>query len=234
MGAKYALGLGGATAGFVLLDEGAGWTRERIMGEDTTWMDRKGKGRAVESDTTREHVGRLEVEAGGRTIVAGRKGWRSGPVHWEDGAVAGMVMGASVGLLCMSIILEEGEIADVIDTLPRPLFIRALVMGTLLGGATSGLQTAQDYVGRLRAAQEESLPRSATSLPPIQQSGVPSSVLPISGPGGEHGLVDRELRKGEKRIGVPIDETAAIEENVDVNKEATTSSWYSWIPGFSK
>lgn len=92
MGAKYALGLGGATAGFVLLDEGAGWTRERVMGVDTAWMDRKGKGKAVDQNSP--------VDVG--SAEARRRGWRRGPVHWEDGAVAGMVMGATVGLLCMS------------------------------------------------------------------------------------------------------------------------------------
>ncbi|KAI9639575.1 uncharacterized protein MKK02DRAFT_39895 [Dioszegia hungarica] len=209
MGAKYALGLGGATAGFVLLDEGAGWVRERVVGvEAAGTLDRKGKGRAVDSTSDGGETLRMEEEK----LIRGRKGWRKGAVHWEDGAVAGMVMGAGVGLLY---------------TLPRPLFIRALVMGTLLGGATSGLQAAQDYVGRLRVEQALHEPRSATALPPPEQTA--------GGTGATGDVrVDRPAQVGEKMGGVPVDETRPVPGQAAAAASGGGSSWYSWIPGLGK
>lgn len=36
----------------------------------------------------------------GRAVEAKKEGWREGEVRWEDGAVAGMIMGAGVGFIC--------------------------------------------------------------------------------------------------------------------------------------
>lgn len=36
----------------------------------------------------------------GRAVEAKKEGWREGEVKWEDGAVAGMIMGAGVGFVC--------------------------------------------------------------------------------------------------------------------------------------
>lgn len=224
MGAKYALGLGGATAGFVLLDEGAGWVRERVVGVETAGtLDRKGKGRAMESTAEGGEIVRTEEEK----LIRGRRGWRKGAVHWEDGAVAGMVMGAGVGLLCTFLSFRGVVGSDVEDTLPRPLFIRALVMGTLLGGATSGLQAAQDYVGRLRVEQALNEPKSDTALPPPEQEKTADGSVAR----GEV-RVDRPAQVGEKMGGVPVDETRP-----DPGQAAASgggSSWYSWIPGLGK
>lgn len=95
-------------------------------------------------------------------------------------------------------------------------------MGTLLGGATSGLQTAQDYVGRLRAMQDGE-PRLSTALPPVTVTQTGSiSVL-------KEGVnVDRGLKMGERSDGVPVDETKAESDSVE------RGSWYSWIPGLGK
>lgn len=41
-----------------------------------------------------------------------------------------------------------------IDKLPRPLFIRSVIMGIALGSLTSGMQTAQARIGRLREEEE--------------------------------------------------------------------------------
>lgn len=103
-------------------------------------------------------------------------------------------------------------------------------MGTLLGGATSGLQTAQDYIGGLRAAQDHDreLQSSASTSPisPVVES-LPTS--PIQS-GKEHGLVDRGVKMGERRDGVPVDESLAVQgETRDPSR-----SWYSWIPGLGR
>jgi hypothetical protein len=82
-GAKYAIGLGGATAAYVLLDESVGCTREQITGAATTTSPAPASLSGVE-----EHD------------RPGRVGWRSGPVRWEDGSVAGGIMGAVVGAAC--------------------------------------------------------------------------------------------------------------------------------------
>jgi hypothetical protein len=116
---------------------------------------------------------------------------------------------------------------DELDTLPRPLFIRALVMGTLLGGATSGLQAAQDYVGRLRVEQALHEPKSDTSLPPPEQEKTAGGSIARGDV-----RVDRPAQVGEKMGGVPVDETRP-----DPGQAAASgggSSWYSWIPGIGK
>lgn len=69
----------------------------------------------------------------------GKVGWRKGEVKWEDGGVAGGLMGLVVGTAYK---------------LPRPLFIRSLVMGIVLGSLTSGMQTVQARIGRMREEEE--------------------------------------------------------------------------------
>jgi hypothetical protein len=41
-------------------------------------------------------------------------------------------------------------IADEVDRLPRTLFVRSMIIGTVLGGITSALQVVQAKIGRLR------------------------------------------------------------------------------------
>lgn len=77
----YALGLGGASAAFVLLDESAGLLREQLVGVQPLADDRAGT-----------EVGRQRR----------RRGWREGQVHWADGAIAGTIMGTAVGTTCQS------------------------------------------------------------------------------------------------------------------------------------
>ena len=76
-GAKYALALGGATTAYCLLDESVGWVRERVFSLDGP----------VVAPPNAEHEG-------------GRISWRTGPIQWEDGAVAGTILGAGVGTIC--------------------------------------------------------------------------------------------------------------------------------------
>lgn len=57
----------------MLVEEGTGWARERVFMPNYDAVGNKGKGR--ESD-----------------------GWRDGPVHWEDGAAAGTVLGMVIGV----------------------------------------------------------------------------------------------------------------------------------------
>ncbi|OWZ59203.1 hypothetical protein J010_00101 [Cryptococcus neoformans] len=119
-GGKYALGLGGATAGFVLVDESVGWAREQVFGPAGEIQD--------------------VAQSGPEGSAMKRKaGWRKGEVKWEDGGVAGGLMGLVVGTAYK---------------LPRPLFIRSLIMGIALGSLTSGMQTVQARIGRMREEEE--------------------------------------------------------------------------------
>ncbi|WWD17464.1 hypothetical protein CI109_101905 [Kwoniella shandongensis] len=120
-GGKYALGLGGATAGYFLVDESVGWTRERLFGP-------KGDVAPQLDDEDEEEEG-----------IYRKTGWRKGQVMWEDGAAAGGLLGLVVGTAYR---------------LPRPLFIRSVLMGTILGGTTSAMQIAQAHIGKLRDEQE--------------------------------------------------------------------------------
>ncbi|KAL1405429.1 hypothetical protein Q8F55_009060 [Vanrija albida] len=114
-GSKYALGLGTAAALFVAVDEGVGYVREHVL----------------DPAITREEE---------RTPPNPRReGWRRGPVHWEDGAIAGVTLAGVAGL---------------VYKLPNPLLFRALIMGFTLGGVTSALQIAQDKVAALRDEDE--------------------------------------------------------------------------------
>lgn len=61
---------------YVGLDEGMGWLRERILDPTLTGDDKR------------------------TPPNPSRRGWRKGPVHWEDGAVAGAVLATIVGLVC--------------------------------------------------------------------------------------------------------------------------------------
>ncbi|WWC61680.1 uncharacterized protein I303_104265 [Kwoniella dejecticola CBS 10117] len=144
-GSKFALGLGGATALYVLLDESIGFIRESIVGV---------KG---EADPTPGGRGLLEDSEKKQRVS-----WRKGGVAWEDGALAGAIMGVGVGS---------------IYRLPRPLFIRSTIMGTLLGALTSTMQVAQAHIGRLRQEEEAkntvTTAQSAASLPVTTEEVIP-------------------------------------------------------------
>ncbi|OCF36696.1 hypothetical protein I317_03003 [Kwoniella heveanensis CBS 569] len=141
-GAKYALGLGGATAAYVLLDESIGWSREHLFGYTPP----------------PQSVSTLEADDGEEGSSKKRVGWRRGPVQWEDGALAGGIMGFVVGMTYR---------------LPRQLFIRSVLMGLILGGSTSALQIAQDRVRQLK--EEEDRRRAAESSSGANSASVPAS-----------------------------------------------------------
>jgi hypothetical protein len=77
LGFRYAVGIGGTTLLYCVLDEGVGMFRERYLG-------------------IRRDVRRVE----GIEEVWNRSSWREGEVFWEDGAVAGGVLGAGVAVVC--------------------------------------------------------------------------------------------------------------------------------------
>lgn len=113
-----------------------------------------------------------------------------------------------------------------------------MIIGTLLGGATSGLQSLQAKIGRLREEQEVDL-RLPSALPPVHHTAagslpVSTSTSAVSGNDkmGEHGLVDRQMEQGEKRMEVPIDETRAPVGQI--GEAEGGRSWLSWIPGWGK
>ncbi|KIR67162.1 hypothetical protein I314_02375 [Cryptococcus bacillisporus CA1873] len=145
-GGKYALGLGGATAGFVLVDESVGWAREQVFGPAGEIQG------AVAQDGDAFGLGQGEGSQ-----VKRKAGWRKGEVKWEDGGVAGGLMGLVVGTAYK---------------LPRPLFIRSVIMGIALGSLTSGMQTVQARIGRLREEEERKAKLINSQQP--QQQQVPS------------------------------------------------------------
>lgn len=110
------------------MDESVGWAREQVLGPAGEIQS------AVTQDGDAFGLGQ---EDGSQ--VKRKAGWRKGEVKWEDGGVAGGLMGLVVGTAYK---------------LPRPLFIRSVIMGIALGSLTSGMQTAQARIGRLREEEE--------------------------------------------------------------------------------
>ena len=84
-GGKHAMGLGGATFVFVFLEEYASWAREEWLGDV--------KPRPPYSDEFKD-----------------RTTWRRGGAKWQDGAIAGSILGTAVGLLCMTNCCHSGRI----------------------------------------------------------------------------------------------------------------------------
>nr|ODN82550.1 hypothetical protein L203_05359 [Cryptococcus depauperatus CBS 7841] len=137
-GVRYAIALGGATGAYVLLDESVGWTRERLFGY---------------AKPTGKSLGE-------------KVSWKRGGVQWEDGAIAGGVMGLAVGTTY---------------NLPRPLFIRSFLMGVVLGSITSCMQIAQSHIGRKRQ-QEQTLETEQTVSPLLEQTpGLQETSMPTRG-----------------------------------------------------
>lgn len=81
-GSRYAGILGGATLAFVAMEEGAGVLRERYLGSQRS-------NRIVPSEPGSSGLESMK-----------RYTWREGEVGWEDGVVAGGLMGFGVGSLC--------------------------------------------------------------------------------------------------------------------------------------
>ncbi|WRT66184.1 uncharacterized protein IL334_003137 [Kwoniella shivajii] len=164
-GSKYFLGLGGATAVYVLLDESIGSIRESIFGPRGV-IDPTPGGRALlESKSINEAEG---GEGENRRV-----GWRKGGVMWEDGSLAGGLMGLGVGT---------------IYRLPRQLFIRSIMMGTILGGLTSAMQIAQAHIGKLREEEE------AKSTPEIDKQSIqPIITEEVIPPSSDTAKEDKEV-----------------------------------------
>ncbi|WOO85583.1 uncharacterized protein LOC62_07G009084 [Vanrija pseudolonga] len=132
-GSKYALGLGTAAALFVAVDEGVGYLRERLLDPAITRED------ARTPPNPR------------------REGWRKGPVHWEDGAIAGSTLAVVTAL---------------VYKLPNPLLLRALIMGFTLGGVTSALQIGQDKISAMK--DEEDRQKAAAEAAEAAAAAVPA------------------------------------------------------------
>jgi hypothetical protein len=77
MGLKYALALSGATFAYATLDESIGYARESYLG-----------------------IIKPEKEVRGIEDLWGRYSWRQGQVYWEDGAIAGGLLGIGVTIAC--------------------------------------------------------------------------------------------------------------------------------------
>ncbi|WVQ67864.1 uncharacterized protein L199_006069 [Kwoniella botswanensis] len=170
-GSKYALGLGGATATYVLLDESIGYIRESIFGPKGV-QDPTPGGRGLLEDREKKE----------------RASWRKGGVGWEDGGIAGGLMGLGVG---------------VGYRLPRPLFIRSIIMGTLLGALTSTMQVAQAHIGKMREEEELKVARTQPETVAITtEEVIPTSNKTI----GDKSMVIDPQREAMPVDQIPIDD----------------------------
>jgi hypothetical protein len=99
------------------------------------------------------------------------------------------------------------------DRLPRPLFIRSIGIGTIMGGTTSALQTVQAKVGAMRTANEQSTHKAVGEM---ADTGI---ALPVA----------------EPEVYVDAGEAADVElpQVVSEDKRRSWSSLWSWIPGTS-
>lgn len=73
----------------MLVDESVGWAREQVFGPAGEIQD------AVTQDGDAFGLGQGEGSQ-----VKRKAGWRKGEVKWEDGGVAGGLMGLVVGTAC--------------------------------------------------------------------------------------------------------------------------------------
>jgi len=100
LGGKYAVALGGATAVYVLVDESVGWAREEYIGS---------RGAVVAQPVLEE-----EDIGDDEGLPRRRASWRKGGPEWEDGALAGGLLGAGVGTACESshILYQHADMAE--------------------------------------------------------------------------------------------------------------------------
>lgn len=95
------------------------------------------------------------------------------------------------------------------DRLPRPLFMRSIGIGTIMGGTTSALQTVQAKVGEMRTATEQQTHKAVGEM---ADTGI---ALPVP-----------------EEVHVDVGEAADVElpQVVSGNKSSWSSLW-NWIPG---
>jgi hypothetical protein len=100
------------------------------------------------------------------------------------------------------------------DRLPRPLFMRSIGIGTIMGGTTSALQTVQAKIGEMRTANEVSTHKAVGEM---ADTGI---ALPVE----------------EEIVPVTVGEAADVElpQVVSESKGSSWSSLWSWIPGTSR
>lgn len=118
----------------------------------------QGKGKSRES----------VIEAVLESEMAIAKASKADELVWLDGAAAGSLLGAVVGLLSKCLGLEALSFMSILiesfflDKFPTPLFVRTLAFGAILGTIEGGLRIAQAKVGSLRGTEEEPEAQSAT------------------------------------------------------------------------
>ncbi|RSH78166.1 uncharacterized protein EHS24_002625 [Apiotrichum porosum] len=112
-GSRYSLRLSSAVALFVAADEGFAYAREHLNPN------------SMKTGYPPSHE---------------RWGWRQGPVHVEDGAVAGATLATVLSLWYR---------------LPNPVLIRAVILGLGGGAATSGLLMLSDKFGVQRDEEKK-------------------------------------------------------------------------------
>jgi hypothetical protein len=93
------------------------------------------------------------------------------------------------------------------DRLPRPLFFRAVLIGSIMGGATSGLQIAQDHVRKLKEKDE-------------LESGESGLAQPVSLP-----IVGRPVQSGEKAMPAVHEASRALSTAAESDRLRRRSWW---------
>jgi len=100
------------------------------------------------------------------------------------------------------------------DRLPRPLFMRSIGIGFIMGGTTSALQTVQAKIGEMRTANEVSTHKAVGEM---ADTGI---ALPVE----------------EDVVPVTVGKAADVElpQVASEGKRSSWSSLWSWIPGTSR
>ncbi|WVR07206.1 hypothetical protein IAU60_004247 [Kwoniella sp. DSM 27419] len=192
-GARYALGLGGATAAYVLLDEGIGYAREQMFGPSGPAPSLTENSLPPAREFSYDEFAEEDLEDGrGRRV-----GWRKGGVKWEDGALAGGLMGLGVGS---------------VYRLPRQLFIRSVLMGFILGGSTSALQIAQAHIGKLREAEQIANPSPPKSPSSVGAAASVEEVVPVPSP--VTALAEEDQARRGERVDVDLIPLAEEEQGL--------------------
>ncbi|KAL7421736.1 hypothetical protein Q5752_003507 [Cryptotrichosporon argae] len=213
-GGRYALGFGAAGAAYVCVDEGVGWARERVFHPE---LHARPADASVTADADAgEGEGESEGAAGGarRNSVGERaaRGWRRGPVHWEDGAAAG-------GLLA--------GIGGVTYGLPNPLLVRALVLGVTLGSLESFLQIAQAKIGALRTNTEAQAAADAAAAARLAEGrGAGQQNAAIAAPAAPAAMAEVE-----QAITLPVRRADELPADTEGEILAGKKSWWDWVRG---
>ena len=153
----------------------------------------------------RETIFRIELDGGRDLYILKMEQELEG--YWEVPLVL------FVSLLC--VFRRGGTDGDGIDRLPNPLLLRAILIGTILGTLTSGLQIVQARIGRI--VEKDAVEKQAL-ITDSQMDTVSDKVD-----------VDRPVVPGDVIRDIPVDEEMADTATVSSGKESMDNSWWNTL-----